>query len=352
MNNRKILSILTIFSALTIFYSFSIKENSNKQDDPEITKDEIYNHIKYLSSDDLEGRFPGSKGDSLTQNYIIKEFKKYNLTPAGENGYLQPFEMVTHMEIKGNNEFQIISDNIATSFKVDSDFMPLGFSEKGKIEGELIFMGYGISAPEQNYDDYKDKNGNDIDIKGKILVMMRYSPGENEPHNNPFEKYEPARYKTLSARDGQAAGIIFITGPQSGEDVLMNLKFDNVLQNAGLPIINCKREIIEKIFTENNLDLNLIQKEIDSFKVSNSFALNNSMAIIETDVEPVRVTTNNEIGFIEGNDPVLKNEVIVIGAHKDHLGYGLYGSLYRGNDKQIHNGADDNASGIAGVIEI
>lgn len=111
-------------------------------------------------------------------------------------------------------------------------FNPLGFSGKGKVEGELVFMGYGISAPEQNYDDYKDKNGNEIDIKGKILVIMRYSPGENDPHNNPFEKYEPSRYKTLSARDGEAAGIIFITGPQSGEDVLQKMKYDNVMQKS------------------------------------------------------------------------------------------------------------------------
>ena len=213
-------------------------------------------------------------------------------------------------------------------------------------------MGYGISAPEQNYDDYKDKNGNEIDVKGKILVIMRYSPGENDPHNNPFEKYEPSRYKTLSARDGEAAGIIFITGPQSGEDALQKMKYDNVMQNAGLPVISCKREIIENVFRDNGLDLSKIQSEINETKIPNSFVLANAKATIETDVEPEEAITNNVIGFIEGSDPVLKKEVIVIGAHKDHLGYGLYGSLYKGNDRLIHNGADDNASGTAGLLEI
>ncbi|MEO8666489.1 MAG: M20/M25/M40 family metallo-hydrolase, partial [Ignavibacteria bacterium] len=124
------------------------------------------------------------------------------------------------------------------------------------------------------------------------------------------------------------------------------------LQDAGLPVINSKREIIENIFRQNGLDLLQIQNEIDSTKKPNSFVLNNSRAIIETNVSPVKAETNNVIGFLEGNDPVLKKEVIVIGAHKDHLGYGLYGSLYRGNDKQIHNGADDNASGIGGLLEL
>jgi hypothetical protein len=352
MNQLKNLRIYLFIISFLIIFSPGFYDIGDGINNKEITKEEILSHIKYLSSDNLEGRFPGTRGDTLTQNYIINEFQKYKLKPAGEKGYLQPLEMVTQVELKGKNEFQINFKGNVTDYSLSKDFTPLGFSGKGRAEGGLVFAGYGISAPEQNYDDFKDKNGNEIDIKGKILVIMRYSPGQNEPHNNPFEKYEPSRYKTLAARDGQAAGIIFITGPQSGDDVLQTLKYDNVMQNAGFPVIDCKREIIEKIFSENGLDLNQIQKDIDSSKTANSFALNNASAIIEADVEPVEVTTSNILGFIEGNDPVLKNEVIVIGAHKDHLGYGLYGSLYRGNDKQIHNGADDNASGTAGVMEL
>ncbi len=352
MNQLKNLRIYLFIISFLIIFSPGFYDIGDGINNKEITKEEILSHIKYLSSDNLEGRFPGTRGDTLTQNYIINEFQKYRLKPAGEKGYLQPLEMVTQVELKGKNEFQINFKGIFKDYSLSKDFTPLGFSGKGRAEGGLVFAGYGISAPEQNYDDFKDKNGNEIDIKGKILVIMRYSPGQNEPHNNPFEKYEPSRYKTLAARDGQAAGIIFITGPQSGDDVLQTLKYDNVMQNAGFPVIDCKREIIEKIFSENGLDLNQIQKDIDSSKTANSFALNNASAIIEADVEPVEVTTSNILGFIEGNDPVLKNEVIVIGAHKDHLGYGLYGSLYRGNDKQIHNGADDNASGTAGVMEL
>ena len=351
---RKIIILFTFVFCLN-FFGFIPSDNKDdieKVRNNNITSDEIYQHIKYLSSDELEGRFPGTAGDALTGEYIASEFKKYNLEPYGENGFFQPFEIYTQVKIAGENSFKIETGGTANTYSVEQDFVPFGFSGSGIAEGELVFVGYGISAPEQNYDDYKGKDGNDLDISGKILVMMKYSPGGSEPHNNPFEKYEPTRYKTLNARDGNAKAIIVINGPNAGEDKLIRMTYDNVLQDAGIPVINCKREIIENIFSANGLDLLQIQNEIDSTKTPNSFVLNNTKASVVTHVEPVKAVTDNVIGFIEGNDPVLKKEVIVIGAHKDHLGYGVYGSLYSGSDKQIHNGADDNASGTAGLLEI
>ncbi len=349
--------IIILFASVICLNFFGFIPSDNKDDlekvrNNDITKDEIYQHIKYLSSDELEGRFPGTPGDALTGEYIASEFKKYDLEPYGENGYFQPFEIYTQVKLAGENNLKIETGGTANTYSVEQDFVPFGFSGSGLAEGELVFVGYGISAPEQNYDDYKGKDGNDFDISGKILVMMKYSPGGSEPHNNPFEKYEPTRYKTLNARDGNAKAIIVISGPNAGEDKLIRMTYDNVLQDAGIPVINCKREIIENIFSANGLDLLQIQNEIDSTKTPNSFVLNNTKASVIAHVEPVKAVTDNVIGFIEGNDPVLKKEVIVIGAHKDHLGYGVYGSLYSGSDKQVHNGADDNASGTAGLLEI
>lgn len=347
--------IIILTAVILSVYSFGYYDSGDGIDkvrNPEITKQEVYEHIKFLASDALEGRFPGTKGDSLTEYYIAGEFKKYKLKPFFEKDYFQPFSLITDIQLTGENKFQITSEGSTISFKLDEDFIPMGYSSSGNVSGEMVFAGYGISAPDQNYSDYSDSQGNPMDVSGKILVMMRYSPGESDPHNNPFEKYESMRMKTIHARDSKAAGIIFITGPESGEESLQKLKYDNVPQDAGLPVINCKREIIENILKKQGMDLQKIQKDIDSLRVPNSFYLNNANAEITTNITEINSKTDNVIGFLEGSDPVLKNEVIVIGAHKDHLGYGTYGSLYKGADKQIHNGADDNASGTAGVLEL
>ncbi|MBS1517071.1 MAG: M20/M25/M40 family metallo-hydrolase [Bacteroidetes bacterium] len=350
----KIIPVL-FFTALLSF-SFQPKDGKddiNKIRNNNITSGEIYQHIKYLSSDELEGRFPGTKGDDLTTDYLTNEFKKYKLKPIGDSGYVQNFEIYTHVKLSGENYFRTITNGIEKSYSAETEYSPLGFSGNGTVTGQLVFAGYGITASDQNYDDYKDSNGNEIDIKGKVLIIMKYSPGGSDPHNNPFEKFEQLRQKTHIPKERGAAAVIFINGPGAGdEDKLSGLKFDGVTQDAGLPVINCKREIIENILFQDGKDLKKIQEEIDSTKKSNSFIISNSAAEIETNIEPVRVRTNNIVGYLEGNDPVLKKEVVVVGAHKDHLGYGLYGSLYTGNDRQIHNGADDNASGTAAVLEL
>lgn len=345
-----------LFILITIVFSFNFVYAQNEIDkyrNNDITKEEIYSHIKYLASDKLEGRFPGTEGGKLAMDYISKEFKNYNLTPAGDSGYIQRLDMIVGMQLGNPNNFSIKSGTVETNFAIDKDFIPIGFSSNGKVSGELVFVGYGISAPELKYDDYKDKNGNTIDVTGKILIMMRYSPSANDMKNNSFNKYEESRFKSALARDNKAAGILLITGPTSDDkDNLIPLKFDNVMQSTGIPIINIKREIIEKIFKENNLDLTKIQKDIDDSKMQNSFVIPNANALIEVTLEQVKAKTGNVLGFIEGNDSKLKNEVIVIGAHYDHLGWGTSNSLYDGKEKKIHHGADDNASGSAGVMEI
>ncbi len=340
-----ILALITALSGASLF--------NDEPGEKEITKSDIMKHITYLASDELEGRFPGTEGDVLTQKYISEEFEKYKLKPAGENGYVQPFDMYTHVRLSGNNSLNIAVNGANTKYEVEKDFVPYGFSGSGIVSGNIAFVGYGISTPDGKYDDYKDKDGNAIDVSGKILLMMRYSPGGSDPHSNPFEQFESSRFKAMKAKELNAAGVILINGPNTGdEDKLAKMTFDNVLQDVGLPVISCKREVAMRILEANGLDLKAIQDGIDNSKTPNSILLSNASAELETNVEPVKVVTDNVIGFLEGTDPVLKKEVIVIGAHKDHLGYGHYGSLYSGTDKQVHNGADDNASGTSGMLEI
>lgn len=348
--NTPLLFFALIF-CINMFLAFTFQGDNPRS--KEITKDEMMSHISYLASDELKGRFPGTEGDLLTQKYLVEEFERYKLKPAAENGYVQPFEMYTHVQLSGNNELKTAINGIETAYQLEKDFQPLGFSGSGQASGQVVFAGYGISTPDGKYNDYSDKDGNPLDVSGKIVLMMRYSPGGSDPHSNPFDQFESNRFKAMKAKELNAAGIILFNGPGTGEeDKLARMNFDNVLHDAGLPVMSCKREIAVKLLEANGVDVKQLQERIDETKKPESFSLANGSIEMEVNVEPVKVVTDNVMGMIEGSDPVLKNEVIVIGAHKDHLGYGLYGSLYSGSDRQIHNGADDNASGTAGMLEI
>ena len=218
-------------------------------------------------------------------------------------------------------------------------------SSNGKVKGDLVFAGYGINAPMLDYSDFKDANGNMIDVEGKVIVIMRYSPTTMNPNNDKFAKFEELRTKIASFKDLKPAGVIIITPPlnstSSNADILMDVGFDMVSQNAGIPIINTKRGIIEFFLKQRGYDLSKIQQDINSSLKSNSFEIKGISVEYDVDLEKDIAKTGNVIGFLEGSDPVLKNEVIVIGAHFDHLGYGGQNSMYRGKDKLPHVGGGE-----------
>lgn len=339
--NYKIKFLLSVL-LLVVFAAFSPSDKS-----PKITSGEITAHIKYLASDELAGRFPGTDGDRLTVDYIINEFEDYDITPAGENGYLQPFDYISEIKLGKDNSLSIGNGELIS--RAGENFTPVYLSSNGTAQGNIVFVGYGINAPELNYNDYAG-----IDLKGKIALMLMFSPGYNNPHDNPFSKYERLRIKCAAAKEQGAAGIIVIKGPESGEDELIKLRMAGPGENVDVPVVNVKRSYTDYIFTNSKgKSLSEIQKSIDSLRIPQSFEYGGGMAQLKTDLVRIKALTNNVIGMIEGNDKTLKNEYILIGAHMDHLGDGLkYGSLHDSHVAEIHNGADDNASGIAGVLEL
>lgn len=335
--------LLPVLSAVLFSISFILPGNY------EITADSVLSHIKYLASDELGGRFPGTTGDSLAEEYGIQQFKSFGLTPAGDDGYRQRFHFNSGIEKGAYNKAVIMFNGDENELAVDKDYSVLGFSSVGETKGGLVFCGYGINSKDQNYNDFDG-----IDLKGKIAVIMRYSPaGQSNPHDNPFYNNEMPRMKCTIAKDAGAIGVILITGPESGDDELSAMKLSAANEVVGIPVINVKRKYFEDIFKENGKNLKDIQQQIDKTKKPNSFVLKDASASYQTDLKYIEAKTSNIIGFLEGTDPVLKNEVVVIGAHMDHLGDGMhYGSLNETGKPAIHNGADDNASGSAGVIEI
>lgn len=334
-----------LFLTVPLIFCFTLLDGSSN--DPDITATEVLDHIKYLSSDELAGRFPGTEGDRLTQQYLIKELESYGVTAAGSDGYLQPFEYTSEIKLGSDNKLSLTNGELISG--AGENFSPVYLSANGTASGDVVFVGYGINAPDLNYNDYAG-----VDLKGKIALMMMYSPGYNNPHDNPFSKYERLRIKCAAAKEQGAIGIIVIKGPESGEDELVPLRMFGSGENLGIPVVNVKRNLVERIFTAAvKKTLEEVQKGIDDKKAPASFEYKGGMSEFTTDLIYVQAKTANVIGIIEGSDPVLKNEAIVIGAHMDHLGDGQkYGSLHEDHSVEIHNGADDNASGTAGVLEL
>jgi len=314
----------------------------------EITADELRAHVKYLASDELEGRAPGTEGNRKAADYIANQLRLYGLKPGGDKGtYMQEFEFVSSVRLGSNNMLTFEWQSEKSELVLDKDFRPFGFSSNTSVSGKVAFVGYGISAPEKNYDDYKD-----IDVTGKVAVALRYSPDGDDPHSD-FYRYSAFRNKARRARDKGAAGLIIATGPLDADsDDLVKLSFDHAYASSGIPTISMKRAHLEKMLPPG-MDLRSIQDSIRSSKKPLSFDLQDVTVTLGTEVEKVMSGTANVIGYLEGTDPKLKDQTVVIGAHLDHLGFGGPGSGSLQPDiHAIHNGADDNASGTAGLLEL
>lgn len=315
---------------------------------PDITRSELLHHVGYLASDELEGRRAGSKGAELAVQYIIKEFASYGLQPQGQNGtFLQPFEFVSGVKLGPANAFSLNHQG-TSSFTVEKDYRPLGFSSSESVEGGVVFAGYGIALPNNVYNDFDG-----VDVKGKILLLLRNSPPSDSVRD--FSAVVSSlRYKATKAKEMGAIALLFVTGPEDDQqDSFIRLSYDQSTGNAGIPAVHVKRGVADRLLKSAGTSLAHVQNKINTSKQPGSFAIKNVTLSLQTDVQPIREMTSNVVGMLEGSDPTLKHEVIVIGAHYDHLGYGGEGSgSLRPDTVAIHNGADDNASGTAGLLEL
>jgi hypothetical protein len=338
----KYLAIILIITTILSQLIFAQVSNS------EITSAEIKEHISFLASDELKGRYTGTEECFEAAEYIENEFKSLGLQPFFDNNYMQVFPFIADVELTDDNVLEIISEEKTFQPHLFDEFITISYSGKINTEGSLVFAGYGISAPDIDYDDYDG-----IDVEDKIVLVLREHPEMNVPHSK-FDDYSSLRKKATVARDKGAAAIIFVNGynPYKDEDELVRLKYDQAGSVSGFGIVNVKRAIVEKLFEMKELNLKEIQNTINDSLEPFSFEFNDINVNISTDVKHVVVDSWNVAGYLKGNDPELKNEYIIIGAHFDHLGMGENNSLYTGDEPQIHNGADDNASGTAGLLEL
>ncbi|MDL1892790.1 M20/M25/M40 family metallo-hydrolase [Sphingobacteriales bacterium CHB3] len=311
---------------------------------PEITVNELKTHVQYLASDELEGRGSGTEGNRKAAEYLQQQFASYGLKPAGKDGsFLQEFEFVSAVKLGSKNALSISpAQGAKRQYVVDRDFRPLGFSSNAAVTGSVVFAGYGISAPEKEYDDYKD-----IDVTGKIVVALRYGPDGNDIHSELY-RFTSFRNKARYAREKGAAALIIVD--QLSEDPV-KLSYDQSHSTSGIPCMSVKKSVLEELLTPFKKDLGGIQESIKANRQPVAFDIPGVMISLETEVIQVMSRTANVLGYVEGTTH--KDEVVVIGAHFDHLGYGgeSSGSL-QPDAIAIHNGADDNASGTAALLEI
>ena len=295
-------------------------------------------HIEYLASDKLEGRRTGEPGAMLASSYVADQFKKLKLTTLGGKSYFQPFPYVTGVAVASSGNEVLLNGSALTA----ADVRPAGFSPNAQVaNAQVVFAGFGIVSPEQNRDDYAG-----LDTKGKIVLIMDGNPENDNPHSL-LGRFDSLT-KALIARDKGAAGVMIISRePSIDSDRLARLSFDQTLGESAVPTLVISRETAEKILAIGDADLGALENG----KPSGKAVAANSSASFKIDLVKTMSDARNVIGILPGTDPTLKNEAIVIGAHYDHLGHGGQGSLDV-NSTAIHHGADDNASGVAAVIEL
>jgi Peptidase family M28/PDZ domain/PA domain len=350
-NNSAVL-LLVIFAALSTFYFSSLVALPTARPTAEVVSDlsaaRYFEHVKFLSSDEMKGRGDGSPELDKAADYIASQFRTLGLRPMGDdNTYFQKFQLTTGAVLGPKNELQLNGDKL----KINEDFVPITFSDTATFDGALIFVGYGITAPELHYDDYEG-----ISANGKIVVVLRHEPQESDPHS-PFEGTNFTRHasfvnKAINAKQHGARGIVFITDLNHEDEQVGSATRTEETDDLGIPAVHAKRAPLLALFKAAGKDVAAIQKKIDSDLKPQSFDLSDSRVHISTDVVRTRKTVRNVLAGIPGSDPALKNEWVVVGAHYDHLGLGDRNSLAPSQIGQIHHGADDNASGTSGVLEI
>jgi len=314
------------------------------QDNPEITTKELSDEIHFLASDSLKGRKPGTPEEVVAAKFVRDKFRAAGLELMGKDGF-QEFELVADVKAGNNNTF--VYDGTKAVF--DADFIPLSFSASSQLSARTVFACYGFDIDQDSLK-WNDYSG--LDVKGKWVLILRSDP-EMEKSSSAFIPFEQERSKVLNAKDKGAAGVIFISPTElESRDKLMTLQYDKTAGDAGIPVFHITRALADKIIVSSGKTIEQIEKSCKLDKKPVSFELPVTINA-NADVVPQKVLTRNVVGLLRGSDPKLNAEYVIIGGHYDHLGFGGPGSGSRMPDTvAVHHGADDNASGTAGVIEL
>jgi len=304
--------------------------------------------VKTLASPAMEGRGAGTKGIARAADLIEERYRSLGLQPAGTKSFFQPFTVITGAKLQGGNRLEVEDGNSKQGLKLNQDFVPFSFSASDEVAGPVVFAGYGATAPEFGYDDYAH-----LDVKDKVVVLLRYEPSSfaSRSGNAGLTQHSQLVTKAINARNHGARAVILVNGKlgDGEEDVLTRFGSVSGPENAGIVIVQAKNDAANAWFAAAGKSLAEVQKRINDSAAPDSFAFPVKLRIsLEVRIEKTRATVNNVLAYLPGKT----DEYIIIGAHYDHLGYGNVDSLAPSQIGKIHPGADDNASGTAGVLEL
>ena len=344
---------------------------------PAIAARQLIDHVQRLASDEWEGRGTGTEGERKATEYIATRLEELGYEAAGEQGtYYQSVAMPGATKLGPGCELELSSPAAGlvgqAEFVVERDFRPFSGSASATVEGELVFAGYGIHAPDLEegasaYDDYAD-----FDVRGKVVLVLRHLPhaGGIWSKSATRAKYAPFRAKLAEAQERGAAALIVVNDPfgfPTKEEAQARggrarprpdtLEAGNVgLGRAKLAVLHMSRaagaRLVALAFSTTLDDLEATLH--NQGKPRASSRASGSRVRLRADLETETLLGRNVCGLLRAQGPDAIDEIVVVGAHHDHLGYGMRGSLARSREERerIHNGADDNASGTAGLLEI
>jgi hypothetical protein len=305
--------------------------------------------VKTLASPAMDGRGSGTPGADLAAAHVAAVLKAAGLTPAGEAGtFMQAFSVPTGLRLGSPNTLAVLGPP-QRGLDLGTDFTPLAVSANGTATGDLVFVGYGITAPELGYDDYAG-----IDARDKIVLAITREPRSRDPES-PFRRpdahhYAERTHKIINARQHGAVAILLVAHPGSDERRLPPLR--GLSQPQGLLAAFVARTPAEALLAPAGMRLGELADAIDASLKPRSAPVPGVKLRLEVSLVRDRGTARNVIGLLPGKDPALRDQAIVIGAHYDHLGRGGEGSMAPDRAGEIHPGADDNASGMAAVMAL
>lgn len=319
---------------------------------PGFLASDVGRHVDYLCRPELGGRLTGTEGEIKATAYVAAYLESLGLKPAGRNGtFFHDFEFASSVKLGEENALHMGE----AAYEIDKDWRPVFFSKEGAVEPtEIVCAGYGIVAPadegQEEFDSFVH-----LDVADKWVLVFRQMPQDITPERRQhLARYSGERYKAMVARDRGARGLIFVSGPNSQvRSELLPLRMDGSLGASSLSVISVSNRVAAEWMSAAGHDLKEVQTEYDTGEPQMGFLLDGVRLAAKVDIEPVKSRGRNVLAILPASDQPTK-EMIVVGAHIDHLGQGQGGGSLAKEDETggTHRGADDNASGVGSVLEM